>query len=467
MIHKCSIKILLFVLLAVTMMISCKKDSFITSSSAKISTSVDSLHYDTVFTTIGSITQSFKIFNLNNQKLLISQIKLMGGDSSAFKININGIASSSASNIEVSANDSIYIFVMVTINPASSNLPFLVNDSILISYNGNKKFVQLQAYGQNAYFLKGKEISTNTTFSVDKPYVILDSLKIDSNTVLTLPAGCKIYAHADAPILVDGTVLANGQINNPVVFKGDRLDQDYSNLPASWPGIYFRTSSKNNNLIFTGIYNANDAVVLTGASSNANPKLTLSKCIINNASDAGIECVGSSMLAENCLISNCGSNINITYGGSYSLINCTVASYGNTYIQHNNPVFSATDFTNLNGLISTNNLYGQFINCIFWGANGNVSNEISISERGTNFNVAFTNCLYKAANDPSNTTLTNNVKNLDPIFDSIDVINNYYDFHTKKNSAAPGIGAGITTSYPIDLDNKTRIGNFDIGCYQK
>ena len=51
---------------------SCKKDSFITSSDARLSTSVDSLKYDTVFTSIGSITKSFKINNLNNQKLLLS-----------------------------------------------------------------------------------------------------------------------------------------------------------------------------------------------------------------------------------------------------------------------------------------------------------------------------------------------------------------------------------------------------------
>src|SRR3954449_13342222 len=80
---------------------SCKKDSFITSSDARLSTSVDSLKYDTVFTSIGSITQSFKINNLNNQKLLLSEVKLMGGATSAFEINVNGIAATSVKDIEV------------------------------------------------------------------------------------------------------------------------------------------------------------------------------------------------------------------------------------------------------------------------------------------------------------------------------------------------------------------------------
>ena len=137
---------------------SCQKDSFITSQNAQLSTSVDSLKYDTVFTSVGSITQSFKINNPNNQKLLLSTVKLMAGPGSAFKININGSPSDEASNIEIAANDSIYVFVTIHVNPTLNNLPFIVRDSIMISYNGNTRFVQLQAYGQNANFLKSRVI---------------------------------------------------------------------------------------------------------------------------------------------------------------------------------------------------------------------------------------------------------------------------------------------------------------------
>jgi hypothetical protein len=68
---------------------SCKKDSFITSENASISFSANSLHFDTVFTSVGSVTQSLKVFNLNDQKLRLSKIELAGGVSSAFKINVN------------------------------------------------------------------------------------------------------------------------------------------------------------------------------------------------------------------------------------------------------------------------------------------------------------------------------------------------------------------------------------------
>ena len=68
-------------------------------------------------------------------------------------------------NIEINANDSIYVFVQVNVNPTAANLPFILRDSILISYNGNQKFVQLQAYGQNAVFLNTVKLTGNVTWN--------------------------------------------------------------------------------------------------------------------------------------------------------------------------------------------------------------------------------------------------------------------------------------------------------------
>jgi hypothetical protein len=69
----------LLILPLLIFLFSCKKDSFITSPGALVTITADTLKYDTVFTTTGSITQSFKIINENDQKLNISSIKLMGG----------------------------------------------------------------------------------------------------------------------------------------------------------------------------------------------------------------------------------------------------------------------------------------------------------------------------------------------------------------------------------------------------
>lgn len=446
---------------------SCKKDSFITSTDARLSTSADSLKYDTVFTSIGSVTQSFKINNLNNQKLLLSNIKVVGGASSAFKININGAAAQEVSNVELAANDSIYVFVSVNINPNFINLPFIVKDSIQISYNGNSRFVQLEAYGQNANFLRSRTISSSTTWSNNLPYVILGSLQVDTNVTLTIDPGCKIYCHANAPFLIDGTLKVNGTKAAPVSFSGDRLDADYKDLPASWPGIYFRETSKNNILKFTVVKNAYQAIVAENPADNASPKVTLQQCIIDNAYDAGLLCVNSSLYANNSLITNCGSNINFILGGNYNLTNCTVAAYS-TFISHKNPVLAANNFAMINGSTVTADLNAVFENCIFWGEEGLVKDEIIINKEGANlFNAAFTNCLYRADTDPANSTITNCIKNQNPLFDSVDVSKKIFDFHI-SNSLAPGIDKGITSSFLKDLDNNTRSnGPPDIGCYEK
>ena len=456
-----------FAAVAILLLFSCKKDSLITSPNAILNVT-DSIKFDTVFTTTGSVTKSFKIFNDNNQRLLISKIRLMGGSTSPFKLNINGIAAMEANDIEVAANDSIYIFVSVTINPSTANLPFVISDSILINYNGNSRFVQLQAYGQNANFLRNAIITGNTSWNNTLPYVILGSLRIDTTATLTIAAGTKIYLHADAPFIVDGTLLINGTKDQRVFFTGDRLDDPYRDFPAGWPGIYLRGSSSNSVFNFAVIKNAYQAVVVQGPSVNSNPKLLMQKVIIDNAYDAGIFCTNTNIQVNNSLISNCGSNIVIQGGGSYALTHCTVASYSTQFILHNKPVLYASDNAFINGTIFYGSMNAVFKNCIFWGDNNIVNNEVVTDKQGAvPFSVTLDHCLYKAANDPANTTLTSVIKNSDPAFDSTDYSHNYFNFRI-SNPLAPGIDKGILTPFPKDLDDNPRnVGAPDIGCYEK
>ncbi len=447
---------------------SCKKDSFITSAEARLTITADSIKFDTVFTTTGSITKSFKIINENNQKLRLSKLKLMGGTASAYKININGTAATELNNVEIDANDSIYVFTSVAINPNAANQPFIVSDSILINYNGNDRFVQLQAYGQNAIYLTNKVITGNVTWTNTLPYVILKSLRVDTTATLTIQPGTKIYSHVDAPFIIDGTLIINGTKNNEVVFAGDRLDNDYKDLPAGWPGIYFRGNSKNNVLQFAIIKNAYQAIVATGPSVNANPKIVMQQCIVDNAYDAGILAANTSIYANNSLVSNCGSNIVLIYGGDYNFTNCTAASFSNLYLLHKNPVLTVSNFATQGGTAVTANLNAVFRNCIFWADSGFVNDEVAVNKMGGGvFSVLFEKNLYRVKNDPANSTLTSNIKNLDPQFDNIDVNKRIFDFRI-STAGAPGINKGASTSFTKDLDNGNRnVGLPDLGCYEK
>src|ERR1022692_477883 len=444
--------LLLILSLIIFFIFSCKKDSFITSRDASINFSTDTIYFDTVFVSTGSITQSVKIINTNNQKLLLNDVKLMGGSNSVFKINIDGNSTAEADNIELEPNDSIYVFVSVLINPNNSSLAFILQDSIQVSFNGNHRYIQLQAYGQNAHFLNKKEISTNTTWPNDLPYVILGGLQIDSNASLTIQQGCKVYFRANAPLIVDGTLNVQGADTARVYFLGDRLDYPYSTFPGSWPGIIFMASSKDNVMQFAVIENAYEGVVAGNLSTDGNPKLALSDCVISNIYDAGIIGAQTNIIAQNCLVSNCGRNIVLGYGGVYSFTNCTVASYSNNYISHTSPVLNISNYDSSGAL--TADMNANFVNCIFWGNGDTLTNEVAVSKQGSNiFNVTFSSCLWKVANIPANAS-SSNMLDVDPMFDSVNNQSMYYDFHLKSGS--PAIDAGIFTGIPFDLDGNPR-----------
>jgi len=455
----------ILILSAVILLAACRKDSFITSSDARVNLSTDKLKYDTVFTAVGSITQFFKIINENDQKLRLTSVKLMGGSASAFKMNVDGIATTEASNIEIEANDSVYVFVQVNVNPGAGNLPFIIQDSIQVSYNGNMKKVQLEAWGQNAHFLRDKEIIADETWVNDLPYVLLGYLRVNANKKLTIDKGCRIYVHADAPIIVEGTLQVNGLKDSidRVYFNGDRLDDPYRNYPASWPGIYFSATSKDNIFTYAVIKNSYQSIAAQDLPSNTNPKVTLNECIIDNSYDAGIIASHSTITARNCLISNCGKNIALIKGGTYSFTHCTVASYSNPYILHRDPVLQVRNFDASN---ATEILDAQFRNCIFWGENGIVEDEVVVNKTGsTSFTVKFDHVLWKVLTTPSNITSNQVINDQKPSFDTIDVSRKYYDFHLKDDSPAKNKGAdfGITT----DLDGKPRaVGLPDLGCFE-
>lgn len=460
---KVGVVVVSFFLILIAM--ACRKTSFISSKDVAVRFSADTLHFDTVFVTTGSVTQYFKIFNLNAQKLRLSNVKLMGGSSSHYKINLDGTPGVNFSNVELEPNDSVYIFVSVAVNPGASNLPFVVQDSILVNYNGNDHFIQLQAFGQNARFLRNRHITKDSTWKNDLPFVILDRVTIDSNAVLTIEKGCKIYAHADAPFIVNGSLMVNGEVaeNSKVVFRGDRLDPDYRDLPGSWPGIFFSSSSSNNILNYAVIKNAYQGII-TESTITTNPKITLNECIIDNVYDAGIISIASSIKATNCLISNCGSNIYIAGGGFYSFTHCTAATFGSLFIAHKNPVLSVSNAYQ-NQVIP---LYATFTNCIFYGEGGITENEVLVDKKGnppTNeFKVSFQNVLYKNKIDLTNATFTSSIKNVSPQFDSIDAGRHYFNFHLKPTS--PAIDAGILSSTLFDLNKEKRDLKPDIGCYE-
>lgn len=462
------VKDLLPFFIFIAFLFSCKQESFTDSPGARLQTSVDTLHFDTVFTSTGSITQVIKIVNPNNKGIHISSVRLAGGNSSPFKINVDGIPGPQISDIAVPGDDSIYVFVTVSIDPSSSTLAFIEQDSIEIIYNGNTRFVQLDAYGQNAHFFRNKIVTGNETWNNDLPYVILGGLVVDTNALLSINKGCRIYMHADAPIIVQGSLQVNGERwdSTRVVFTGDRLDYPYRDFPASYPGIIF-TGSSNNNVINYGIIkNAYQGLVVEDPS--AGTKLTLNETIIDNAYDAGLIGINSSITARNLLVSNCGKSIMLVQGGNYSFDHTTVAGISNSFIPHKEPSLLVTNYILQNNIPITASLNAVFRNSIFWGdANGIVEDEVIVAKQGsTAFNVLFDQVLWRVKNTPQFSTINGAINNEDPLFDSVNTGERIYSFRLKDQS--PAINKGIITGLNRDLDGAPRpVGLPDLGAYEK
>ncbi len=441
---------------------ACKKTGIVTDPGALVFASADTLSFDTVFTSVGSVTKSFKIFNPNDEKIVLSEVKLLGMDN-YFKINVDG-SPGNATNVEIEPNDSIYVFVAVNINPSVSTLPFVVQDSISIKYNGNEKQIQLQAYGKNARFLNKREVTTDSVWTSDLPIVILGGIKVRENVQLKINAGTEVYCHADAPVVVNGQLVANGTAANKIVFTGDRLDEPYKYFPASWPGITFGESSSGNLLQHVVIKNAYQAIVANPQLIPV-PKVVLDACVIDNAYDAGIVAVASSVSARNCLITNCGANIYLAGGGSYSFDYCTVVTYTNLYFDHKRPVLFVTN--SYDGFLF--DLDAKFRNSIFYGEGGLVEDEIVVEKKGsTAFNLSFENILYKSKN-PLAYADAASLRNLNPAFDTVNVSKLIYNFRLRD--ASPCVDAAKPLPGVLfDLDGLTRevpAGKPDIGCYER
>lgn len=294
----------------------------------------------------------------------------------------------------------------------------------------------------------------------------MGAFTVNDGKTLTINKGTKVYLHADAPLLVNGTLKAIGEKydSTRISFQSDRIDVPYKDYPGAWPGIYFTQNSSNNIMQYCIIKNAYQGTIVQ--SPSASTKLTLNECILDNIYDVAIGGTNSSIAARNCLVSNCGYNLYITSGGTYSFNHCTFVTIGNNYIDHKN---SAVTLSNTNSSNQTNPLNITMQNSIIYGEGGLVNDEITLAKNTTAaFNVALNNVLYKVKNDISaNATITNSIKNELPIFDSIDVGKRYFNFRLKATS--PCINKGIATGAITDLDGNARIvGNLpDLGCYEK
>ena len=442
--------------------LACRKGERITTDpNAKLNISDKEILFDTVFTSVGSTTRRIKIVNKNNDAVKVSEIRLSGGNTSAFSININGEQTQRKNDLIINSQDSINLFVKVSINPNSTNLPFLVQDSILLNTNGNKQVIQLIAYGQNAVFINESTVNVNTIWTKALPYIINGSLTVKSGASLTIQPGTKIFFHKDASLNIEGNLIVNGGLTEPVLFCSDRLERIYNDEPGQWKGIFLKRTGYG--LIKNAIIkNASVGITSDSLSVNNNPKLILSNSIIKNMQVAAYIGYHSELLAFNNVMYNCGNYLIYGVGGgNYNLKQNTFVGY-NLNFPRKTASLSFSDYLSVNAY---NKLQIDLTNNIIWGS---LTNELDIQKKSSamvqlNFwsnLIRCTNSTYKS---------NGNILNIDPLFINQEMEN----FELSANSLARKKGADLNTDPYFtgylnkDIKDNIRISPSTLGSYEK
>lgn len=470
----------IFVGLMLTIFYSCRDEEILTDSSAKLKFSTDTVMFDTVFNGIGSATKRFQIYNRHNQPIKISSLWLARGQSSCFKINVDGMAENQIDGLEIKGGDSLFVFVEVRINPSTNDL--LERDSVCFSVNGNIQHVKLLAFGQNVHLLSDQVIETQTWTS-EKPYLIYKTIMVGAQQTLTIKEGTRLYFHRGASLIVAGRLLVQGTKAAPVIFQGDRLESFYDDKPGQWGGVYtdsvevllggihFAQGSFGNQIDYAIIKNAIKGIEVDPP-VEPTIMLTISNTIISNMNLFGILGKTTSIVGNNLVINNCGVHaIVLAFGGQYRFNHTTIANY-NPYTIRNTASLALNNYYVNDNIAYAFDLDVTFTNSIIYGSGGENGNEIVIDYAGEGvFNYMFDHCMVKLGDDfdtSDETHFKNLIVNPDggPRF----VSRTIYDF--QLDTLSPAIDAGkmdYGLQYPIDLNGVDRTTDAapDMGAYER
>lgn len=441
--------------------------------SASLRFSTDSVLFDTVFTSIGSVTKRFRVYNDADNAVKISSVQLDGAPNSPYQVALNGVFSDSFSDVTLLGNDSLLVLVEVTIDPRDESLPFLVGDSLIFQTNGNRQSVDLVAYGQDAVFLDGEVLACDATWTADKPYVIFNSVLIDSLCSLTIEPGARIYSHINSYILVRGTLQATGNLDQRIIFRNDRLEPAFENAPGQWGGIVFLPGSNENILEYVSIRNAKTGIYLGTPDNDSETDLVLGNSIIENMGGAegipvgnfnvqpgfGFLGLTSEAYVYNTLINNCEINTVGNYaGGAYRYEHCTFASFSFDFFRQSPSVIFSNNIILADESVLTAPLEVSVINSIIWGS---LTDELLLSEDpSSTFSVSFAGSVIRSRQYAESPILDENLVNENPAFFDPQE----YDYRLSEGS--PAIDFGIDAGIPLDLDGNPRDGSPDAGAYE-
>ncbi|MEO0471683.1 MAG: choice-of-anchor Q domain-containing protein [Bacteroidota bacterium] len=495
-----------FVLLGMTIMFSCERPNN-PIEEGTLTFNVDTVKFDSIFTTFLSPAERLIVRNENGQAVNISRIWLEDAPDTDFSMIVDGIEGEDVEDIVIPANDSITIFI----NHKSDLLDGFIEEYINFQIGNEMQRMLIRGFVLDAYFYRARIIQDGNTFTVegnifdtdqtlpiDKPIVMDGPIFVTENAKLTILPGTEIFFTPykfgvtdsnNAPffilfstLIVNGSLDAVGLKSDPIVFTGTRLEDAFRENPAQWRGIRFGVNSRDNVMEHCLVKNALIGVQVDSISINQNPKLRIQYSEIRNMGAFGVYGLGfdnsgtvqntpPAIFMENCVVNTCKERtVLLQGGGKYAFYNNTFANYSIFGFTRRTPQISVNNYRILDGTAFIYPTFTDFVNCAIWGSE---EDEFVID---TLFDAPFDrlileNCLVRLSedNEPLITPhLRNSLVNMDPLF---------MDFLTKNyrlNNGSPAIDAGIdfpvgSSGYEDDFrraPDSLRSSPFDIGAFE-
>ena len=450
-----------------------------TSSQNALKFSSDTLTFDTVFQSLGSATKAVKLYNPTDDIFIIDKVAL-GNPGSKFRFNIDGYTSQNAQGITILPNDSLWVYIEVTIDPSNPSKDILVTDDLIVSYNGGTEVLVLEAFGQDVYLHNGEIINFNTTWFADKPHVIIEKeenggilpgVYVAKNATLTISEGATLHFNSSAGLLVEGKLVSKGTKDNKILMRGIRLEESFIRAAGQWLGVLIFRESRGNEIEYTTIDESAFGVWLGyqletdfGKMTNATrAEVTIKNTTIANAFYWATRSMNNDFYAENSEFYTC-SDIMMQFfmGGNVSLINCTTLNIQSLESKPN--MILSNEFYDQGTATTYNNDFEKILiqNTVF---NSNTSESMlielnNISEAVT----AFENCLYNSNSNFTKNYFLDCIIESDPKFRSITI--DAEDL--SLNDDSPCIDKGANNTLTTDLlGNMRPSGNgIDIGAFE-
>lgn len=493
-----NVRTLLLLLFAVAILFGCRRDELFTEDpGVRLEFSQDTVLFDTLLTTVGSVTKRFVVRNPNNRAVRVN-VALEGGTPSPYRINVDGSSGVSFEGVEILGKDSLYVFVEANLDQNNTSNPLVLEDHILFNTNGSEQSVLLVAWGQDAhFFFPDRSIQGLPPYSIiaglddqgdvtcetviwpnDKPYVIYGYAVVDSCSTLRIDPGVKVYMHGGSGLWIYrwGQILAEGTVEQPIVFQSDRLEPFYAELPGQWDRIWINDGPAGQDHLLQNVVVKNALVgiqcetwpFLPNTPTSA-AKLELNNVNIRNCSAAGILSRNYRISSNNLLVGDCGQySVALTGGGEYFFNHSTIANYWNYDIRQTPAFIMTNTYPDINGALQIREIENSsFTNGIIHGSN---ANEFQLEfDAALPPEVTFDHFMLRtdqSTSDPTRFPFPDRIyRNQNPGFVSASDRN----FRLGASSFARNKGTSSTIAAIFDIAGNLRNCDgqgFDLGCYE-